>query len=324
MTRKILFMLISTFWFGISTFHCHAVAGASARITVKVVDEYERKVAGAKLSVRFSSDEYPIIAQTENDGFTTLTSTSNDGVIVGEVSKDNYYPSIFHSDFFIKKFGRWQPWNKGFTVVLRPIVNPVPMYVRNRFFEIPIHGKEIGFDLMKADWVIPHGQGTQSDFIFRIDRRYKDIDEFEATMTLTFPNPHDGIQVVKDDRGGDFSVGSIFRLPRTAPEEGYQAKLVKRISRGSAGKHTDRAEDNNFIFRVRSEVDKQGKLKQAMYGKILGDIKFAPIGSLNSNEGLGAIGMHYYLNPDYTRNLEFDPKRNLFISLPKVEGVRLP
>lgn len=297
-----------------------------ARITFKVVDEESRPVEGAQVRIRFeggSLDRDAVKGETDKDGYFSASANSSDGVIGGGVKKEGYYTSVFHQDFIIKKFGRWQPWNKEITVVMRPIVNPVPMYVRNRFFEIPQHDKEIGFDLMKADWVIPYGQGTHSDFIFKVDRRYKNIDDFDATLTLTFSNKYDSIQLIKDDPGGDFNVGSRFRLPYAAPEADYQPKLVKKTSEG-ARSHNDYSDENNYIFRVRSELDKNGKLKQAMYGKIRGDIKFAPIGSLNGKEGLGAIGIHYYLNPDYTRNLEFDPKRNLFISLPKREGTGQP
>ena len=55
-----------------------------------------------------------------------------------------------------------------------------------------------------------------------------------------------------------------------------------------------------------------------MYGKIRNDIEFAP------RSKIVKIKMHYYLNPDYTRNLEFDPKRNLFTNLPKFEKVGQP
>lgn len=65
-------------------------------------------------------------------------------------------------------------------------------------------------------------------------------------------------------------------------------------------------------------MDEEGKLKRAMYGKILDEIKFA---ALSKN---GEIGMHYYLNPDDTKNLEYDPEKNLFKSLPSGEGVALP
>ncbi len=36
------------------------------------------------------------------------------------------------------------------------------------------------------------------------------------------------------------------------------------------------------------------------------------------------IRFTYYLNPDGTRNVEFDPAKNLFRNLPWIEGVRKP
>jgi hypothetical protein len=56
----------------------------------------------------------------------------------------------------------------------------------------------------------------------------------------------------------------------------------------------------------------------AMYGKIQGDINISAI----RNNTL-SIGFTYYLNPDHTRNLEFDPKRNLFQGLEGAERVGL-
>jgi hypothetical protein len=47
-----------------------------------------------------------------------------------------------------------------------------------------------------------------------------------------------------------------------------------------------------------------------MYGKILGDIQFYPI---NSNSA--KIIFKYYLTPDYTQNIEYDPLQNLFLNL---------
>ncbi|AMV73073.1 hypothetical protein JCM30471_14880 [Desulfuromonas carbonis] len=200
---------------------------------------------------------------------------------------------------------------------MRPIVNPVPMYVRNHSFKVPVKGEEVGFDLEKADWVIPYGQGTTADFVFKFVQRFDNMNNYDATMILTFSNPFDGIQVVKDDGGGDFNIGSWYRLQRTAPETGYLPRIEKRISRGSYGRYSDIEDDNNYIFRIRSEVGENGKLKQAMYGKIRGELRhFVGDG--------GGIKIHYYLNPDYTRNLEFDPKRNLFRSLPQNENVRQP
>lgn len=296
-----------------------------AKIVVKVADETGAPVAKANLNIRFSSNSGTVKGSTDEHGIFETTAFSNDGVVLGDITKEGYYESGIAHSFYVTKFGIWQPWGKVFKVVMRPIVNPVPMYVRNNFFKFPALDKEIGFDLEKADWVTPYGQGAHSDFIFKVERRYDNADNFDAKMTLTFSNPHDGIQVFKDDGGGDFNIGSWYRWPRIAPESGYQSKIQKRLSRGSYGRHSDSAEDNNFIFRVRSEVDKQGNFKRALYGKIKGDLKFdAFISPIRGKEGSGAIGMHYYLNPEYTRNLEFDPKRNLFVITNTGENVMAP
>jgi len=296
-----------------------------AKISITVIDENGNPLADTKVRVRFSGGGKPVFNNTDDNGSSSISESSNDGVVVGTAIRDGYYESTFHQDFYVKKLGFWQPFGKELKVVMRPIVNPVPMYVRNRYFEFPKHDEKIGFDLEKADWVIPYGQGIKPDFVYEVKRRYINNDNFDATLTITFSNQFDGIQVYKDDAGDIFNVGSWFRLPRTAPLDGYMQKMQRHISKGSFGRVNDGAsDDNNFIFRVRSEVDQNGKLIRAMYGKIRGDIKFAPIGSMASNEGVGAIGLHYYLNPDYTTNLEFDPKKNIFISLPRNENVKQP
>lgn len=282
-----------------------------AKITLEVVDEYGKPVKDALVGYSKSS------LRTDKDGRVSIIVNPSNGSVGGGVGKEGYYDSIFHNDFYIRRYIYWRPWNKHIKVVLRPVVKPVPMYVRNHTFQFPAINKDLGFDLMKADWLPPYGAGVHRDFILRVDRIFKDNDNFDATLTLTFTNNYDGIQVVNDNRGGDFGVGSEYRLPRIAPEEGYQSKMVKRVSSGTYGYRAAKVDDNNYIFRVRSEIE-SGKLKRAMYGKILGDIRFGPIG------GNGGFEMHYYLNPGYTRNLEFDPKRNLFTGLPEVEGVGLP
>ncbi|WP_298268446.1 hypothetical protein [Geobacter sp.] len=315
-TRYVMGLLVVAFvaWMLIARF-VHV-----AKISVKVVDEEERPIEGAKIELCFYGGcltKDATKGSTNKDGSFSSLGSSRDGVTGGVVKKEGYYNSVFHHDFFIKSSGVWKPWNKQIKVVLRPVVKPVPMYVRNRSFQFPAINKDLGFDLMKADWVPPYGAGVHRDFIFRVERIYKDSDNFDATLTITFPNKYDGIRLIKDNRGGDFSVGSRFQLPRIAPEEGYQPKMMKRVSSGIYGSRAAKEDDNNYIFRVRSESE-SGKLKRAMFGKILGDIRFGPIG------GNGGFEMHYYLNPDYTRNLEFDPKKNLFTNSPEVEGVGLP
>ncbi|MHB8881740.1 MAG: hypothetical protein ACYC69_09590 [Thermodesulfovibrionales bacterium] len=108
----------------------------------------------------------------------------------------------------------------------------------------------------------------------------------------------------------------MFKLPRYAPEEGYQNTLTRYINRHGVGAtENDFSDENNYIIRIRSE-EKDGKLIQAMYGKIQGDIEFYP-----GDSKTASIGFKYFLNPDYTRNLEYG--ENLFKNLKSTEQVRL-
>lgn len=222
MKNRILTLLASFLFVAIQPTQVHALA--VAKIIVKVTDETGSPANNAHLNVRFSSGSGTVKGFTDEHGVFEAKAISNDGVILGDIKKEGYYESGLSHSFYVTRFGMWQPWGKELTVVMRPIVNPVPMYVRNTYFDFPALGEEIGFDLMKADWVIPYGQGTHADFIFKVDRRYDNVDNFDATMTLTFSNPLDGIQVFKDDGGGDFNIGSWYRLPRMAPDSGYQPK----------------------------------------------------------------------------------------------------
>lgn len=291
-----------------------------AKVTVRVIDEQNKPVENADVNIMFSGRglvKDNSIGATNKGGTFSATRFLTTNQLYASAVKNGFYPSIATQSFFIKKFIFAFPWNKILTLQLRPVVNPVPMYVRNNTFLFPALNKNLGFDLMKADWLPPYGNGSHADFILRVDRVYKDIDNFDATLTMTFSNSYDGIQMIKDDGETNYLTGSRYRLPRNAPVDGYQPTFVKRVSAGVYGTRKAKDDVSNYIFRVRSEYE-NGKLKRAMYGKILRDIRFGPTGDN------GGFEMHYYLNPDYTRNLEFDPKRNLFTNLPLTEGVALP
>lgn len=294
-----------------------------AKISVKVVDEAGKPVDGANISTYFrheTVDKPAIEGFADHEGNYNVWSRTTNGMIFGGTSKSGFYDSIFSVMFFNKLFGFWHPWNKQATVTMRPVINSVPMYVRNLDkIEVPKSGKEIGYDLMESDWVKPYGKGTHPDFIFKMDHWFESMTEHSITMTLSFPNKNDGIQVIKQEVA-PFS--SHYKLPRTAPEDGYKNQLIKKSIESVKRREfvNDYESSNNYIFRVRTETDKNGKVKRAMYGKILGELNTF----FSDNNEKIVIRMHYYLNPDHTRNLEFDPKRNLFTNLPKNENVSMP
>jgi len=225
------------------------------------------------------------------------------------------------------KEGRWEPWNPVIDVVLKPIIKPIPMYARKmgditRLLELPVAaGQSVGFDLMVAEWVAPYGKGKVADLVFTLNELVPLTDAenpFDYTLTLTFANEGDGIQSVFAPP----HKGSDLRLPRFAPEGGYEAKLEKRIGRSARGQplNTGTREDQNYFFRVRTVLDEQGRIKSALYGKISGDMACDVI-----NSRKGYVIFTYYLNPtSLDRNLEFDPQHNLSKGLRRSEKINEP
>jgi len=261
--------------------------------------------------------------RTNDEGLTTVSFTGERGDCnYGIYDVSGYYSTRNLSYKFTEvKAGRWEPWNPIIEVILKPVLKPVPMYARKigggTQVKIPALDKPAGFDLMVGDWVAPWGKGKSSDFIFTLKEVVPFVEgtkPFNYSLSVSFPNERDGIQPV-------FATphkGSDLLLPRYAPEDGYLSKLEKQMAIFAEGKPMkyDTREDQHYFFRVRTVLDEQGRIKSALYGKISGDIKFGVNRVLRFN---------YYLNPtSLDRNMEFDPKNNLFTGLRSLEEIEAP
>lgn len=288
-----------------------------AKISINVTDEQGAPVKDVTVMSGCWNGRYKNVGKTDKNGRYSVTSRSCGEIDIG-AARDGYYSGGVTHIFRWRHFGIWLPWNEQIKIVLRPIVNPVPMYARNLdWFEVPVTGKAIGYDLMVSDWVKPHGNGRVADFLIKVDKRFTSNTDYAGKLEIRFSNPSDGILSIKE-KIDPYKLSSSYRLPRTAPEKGYAAKL-ERQRFYDRGTHDNYSKDNNYIFRVRSVTDGRGNLVQAMYGKIVGDIQFDP-----QDSKAAIIKLQYYLNPDHTRNLEFDPKRNLLTNLPVTEQVVTP
>jgi hypothetical protein len=225
-----------------------------------------------------------------------------------------------HEDYQFKNTngGKWQPWNPTLNVVVKPILNPIPMYARafgkNPDPILPKLNTPIGFDLEAADFVAPYGKGTSSDLIFNLSNQGSTNGIQKPTdiaLTISFPNKGDGIQSVI---GPPRNQGSALRLPRYAPASGYENNLTQTMSQLRV--HGLLNEGQNYFYRVRTVLDEQGNVKSTLYGKIAGPIQF-----WNN----GGIVFTYYLNPTPNdRNMEFDPNKNLFQNLSIIQQVKAP
>lgn len=291
------------------------------KVTLKVVDEIGQPVAGAKTGVGYFTNSVGTSTKglTDTNGIFIVSHRAHSGILGFSAEKAGYYPTREPSyDLgFTYDSARWNP---TITLILKKIGQPIPMFAQNAQIQIPETGKPLGFDLVEFDWVAPYGKGKQADFIFQAERRWVSRNDFDSAVKLTFSNKGDGLIPVSVP----LNQGSELRLSAIAPSDGYVSELSKHLSHTPANGWIDDERDGNkeqnYYFRVRTVLDEQGNVKSALYGKIYDDLALDPINSKTIK-----IFFTYYLNPTpNSRNVEFDPKRNLIKNLKPLEGVEAP
>jgi hypothetical protein len=294
----------------------------SAKVTIKVIDENGKAVGGAKVEMGFDG---PLTrGVTDISGIFTAEGPCNVSGIGSRVLKDGYYQSSaaipkFHD--YDQALNRWEPWNKTYNVILRPIINPIPLFSKTVQVDVPALGKLCGYDLEVGDWVAPYGQGRTTDFAFKINKQMKNSSDFDIKGDLTFSDSLNGLQAAAIS---EIASNSIFRWPRQAPESGYESEfhLQYTLSIDSSTvvrSFKPRTEWEGYFFRVRSTIQ-DGKLISAHYGKIRGGIEMEPRGTSTCT-----ISFTYYYNPTpLDKNLEWDTHRDLFTKLGPGQRPRYP
>jgi hypothetical protein len=314
-----IFILISILVLTAYSFSAYALLFEMYNIKANIIDENGAPVEDADVYISFEKNTTSGTKMFASKRITDSTgkfeaSGSGNGHISYGATKVGYYQSHYTYDFPSQKENTLQ--NREFNIVLRKIENQVPMYARRIRKEIPFAKMEIGFDLIKSDWVVPYGQGQLADINVYLETDETGVNDFEYKVRITFNGKFNGYYKYDEN----IRVGSIFKLPRYAQLNGYDNSMNvfwRGLKRGSKISWDS---NRHYIYRVRSE-EENGKFIKAMYGKIFSDIELR---SNRKTGGLPSIEFIYYLNPDYTRNLEFDPKRNLFGILPDRERVTEP
>jgi len=186
---------------------------------------------------------------------------------------------------------------------------------------------EVGYDAELLELMPPHGQGKHTDFTIRVtsvfrgfedalnerrcladlERGWYTMDEGKVrhgnwthTLTYRFPNKGDGIVL-----SPQFWPYCKLTVPHKAPEEGYSTELtlkeeVRQVyNRSNLSNYRDKMQNNGMFLRIRTQLDKDGKVVSAHYAKII-----SPRGAGN--------GFTIFFNPTPNdRNLEYDLKTNL-------------
>jgi hypothetical protein len=288
----------------------------SASITVHVSDSQTlAPIAEAKTRITFTvpngqGGTKPLQRASMTDANGEFSATENSlFYISADAQKPGYYRTTASLDLRPTLNETYGP-PAVIAIMLKRIGHPAAMYARKHArLELPKVGEQLGFDLIAFDWVAPYGRGQVGDFLFDLQDPSKGGNDTARTLLLSFSNDGDGIQSFEADP----NEGSELRLPAIAPESGYAPSLIQR-----ADKSYRPNKKANYFFRIRTK--KEGStIRTALYGKIHGDIG---VDTINSNTAL--VFLTYYLNPDATRNVEFDPNKNLFKELPGIEQVRDP
>lgn len=246
--------------------------------------------------------------------------TGKDGLVVLElnrgrsltiyVSKDGYYKTggeLFRGGLYKGPERTLIPREVAdeFTVVLKDVRNPVFMH-HKRFRGIaPQADGPVGFDFRVGDWVGPHGKGVTSDLYFHFHDIHVDQNEFAGTMTVSFPNEGDGIQSFEAARPFSMEYGSDLAPPHDAPVDGYQTRLsYSKAHREGEPYQSYEVKGRNYVFRTRTVLDATGRILQACYGWIQGEIDFDP----RDPDGPQLV-FTYFFNPDPdpdARSLEYN------------------
>ncbi|AWI10110.1 hypothetical protein CKA38_13350 [Ereboglobus luteus] len=288
-----------------------------ANVKLRVIDDAGSPVQDAFAHVAF---EVPVNAQnrdylkrkeakTDKNGY-FQTSEICTGIIYYGASKEGYYESTgnrFDYKFDVAKM-RWNPSSPELIVLMKRVINPVPMYVREIVLRIPDTDKDIGYDLEKGDWVMPYGQGLRADFVFHARCRWTSYQDYYSVVKIKFSNFRDGIQEIPKTNASKGQLAS----PQLAPEDGYTEVWINERGQGPQTKRTGlnvmNSNYKDYIFRVRSNINDEGEITAANYGKIIGEIR---VGG-GEAEGKPILKFLYYYNSDpQSRSLEFDPKQNL-------------
>ncbi len=311
-----------------------------ANVTVAVTDDAGAPVPGATVLAGWSGrrangdgagvgDSHKSTAATDDVGVAHLRVPRVPQIVV---MKDGYYtnglssiidtPRLFNAEIFAAN-------DVQTTVVLQRKVRPVPMFVRRIEARIPREGVPVGFDLAAGDWVGPDGAGTTPDLVVEMSMSYRGVRDYDYVCRITFTNANDGIILVP--ARCRFRMNEL-RLPREAPIDGYASEWFWNVLVGPGPAVHAKAhlpttsgprrefEDDNFIFRVRSEIDADGKVASGIYGKMHSELSpmILPPYPTRAEDCYPAITFLSYLNPDGTRSLEWDTAQNL------ATGVQVP
>lgn len=261
--------------------------GAMGRYVYTVVDDMGQPVAGAQAHVWFKSygrpqDNSDWVVETDTNGMFMAEHRFNEKMNLS-VFKEGYYRSREEINYLAMpelpvKDGKWQPYGEGRKIVLKRILNPHPMLgpVRPPQRKITIFDEWLGFDLERCDFLPPMGVGKEKDVLIRFRSQDVSRNDWLIAMDVSFTNhPYAGAYRLKKDTMSEMC--SVYQADTNAV---YETEFSFRVSRvnGASPCEVKLQSDEYLVFRTRTNVDKEGRLLSARYGKLYGPWHFEDAG----------------------------------------------
>ncbi len=280
--------------------------------TVKAIFHYRKQIFwGGSEKVKCVEKE------TDSTGCSTVNAKGDFNYVFFRVTAPGYYEGYGDRVSFTNKSGfvfkKLEPWNERRTLTLQKIGKQVPMYYKDmRRGVFPLNVSSWGLDLIKGDWMPPHGKGEVADIIFSRKKEIfggYEINTFRGKLKIPFyyielkmlfPGEGNGVvPIIKEDR--------YLHQLREAPFDNYQNSYVWFEEYRERGKTSGNKDIDNlcFYFRIRTEKNDKGEIVKSLYG-VMRDF-----GTLNSFEN---FSFDYLINPmPNDRNLEADDEKIIFI-----------
>ena len=290
-------------------------SGATAQLTVKVVDDVGRPVGGVKIEAcfeaAFSASGEEKSLTTDTNGIAVVSGRTGKSVSL-RATKDGFYGSSEKIDYVALgqgvRGGEWQPWGMIKQITLLPVKNPQAKVAAFPKWRTSTElNKWIGFDLMKYDFVKPYGSGNDSDMeiMFDWDGAWRQKEYKGMAMKIRFRDNFSGGYYADKTPGSEYE--GIYQANASGDYERefiFSERVGGRNKEGYATSYERHLFDSSKVLVVRSrcKLHEDGTLKSAHYFQ-LGNIMFS-----GGNDGKGALRfLSIYNSTPNDTNLE--PKR---------------
>ena len=281
--------------------------GAKASVDVHVVYEEGGAVSNAEVEVYFGLSFRPgasVRGKTDANGIFAAKGKTTGEIYIRLHQQGCYKISkkldLAEDEDRKVSWGKWMPGRISYTARLRPIRNPVKLMTSDgaKGHDINEPNVWMGFDILKDDWVGPHGKGETVDFEVMYDSDGKKLFDYTGSeLTMRFVRPYDGAYVRTMDwdsefptdyeamTNGQYKTRFWFFERKNAPRDWSSEKITK---------------DQYLVLRVRSKTDGNGNFIGAHYAMIQGPLSFGW-----GRKSFGFVGLHTFFNPTFNDpNLE--------------------